>query len=250
MKDAQANILKILIVEDEPHTSRRLAKLLQDQGCEVLAELPHGQALLEWLSKSNKADAIFLDIQMPGISGLEVLAEIPNPPPVVFVTGYVQYAIQAFEAAAMDYLLKPVSKDRLLITLDRLRKATVAPRSGKEIKQIIERSTITRFPVKVGDGIIFLDIRKVTHFEFEDAVVYAWAGERFHTSYSSLTEVEQAFPQAGFIRVQRHLIVRRDMILGLRPAEGGRVIVKLPGGIDLEASKGAAPTLRECLGVG
>lgn len=241
--------LRVVIAEDEPLARRRLGRMLEAEECEVLAELPNGQALLDWIAAGGKADAIFLDIQMPGLTGLEVLAEIQNPPPVVFVTAHVQYTLEAFDAAAVDYLLKPVSKSRLAITMERLRKACVPQLSGSEIKKIVDQNTNSRFPVRTGDGFVFLDVQKVSHFEVEGEVVHAWAGDKFRTSWTTLLEVEQAFPTAGFIRIQRHQLVRPDMVIGLRMTWGGRGVLRLPGGLELEASRSSIPKLKEKLGI-
>lgn len=241
--------LRVVIAEDEPLARRRLARMLEMEGCEVIAELPHGQALLDWLSGGDKVDALFLDIQMPGLTGLEVLAEIQDPPPVIFVTAHLQYTLQAFEAAATDYLLKPVTRPRLLTTLERLRKTQVPRRSGSEILQIVDRDTGTRFPARVGDGFVFLDIRKVTHFEVDNETVYACINERFRTSWTTLADVQRAFPQAGFIRIQRHQLVRPEMIIGLRMTWGGRGMLRLAGGLELEATRSAIPKLKERLGL-
>ncbi|HJW43520.1 MAG TPA: response regulator, partial [Geothrix sp.] len=104
--------LKVLVVDDEPLARERLSRLLQEAGCDLIGELGDGVALLDWLKEPHEVDVIFLDIQMPGLSGLEVLAEVPDGPPVVFVTAYSSYAVRAFELAAVDYLLKPVFEDR------------------------------------------------------------------------------------------------------------------------------------------
>lgn len=241
--------LRVVIAEDEPLARRRLARMLTTEGCEVLAELPDGPALLEWFTKGEKVDALFLDIQMPGLTGLETLAEVPDPPPVVFVTAYAHYTLQAFEAAALDYLMKPVTRHRLLATLERLRKAQVMHYTGKEIQHAVDQEGSSRFPARAGEGFIFLDIRKVTHFDLQNETVFACAGERFRTSWTTLAEVERAFPMAGFVRIQRHQLVRTDMIIGLRLTLGGRGMIRLPGGMELEATRSAIPKLKERLGL-
>ncbi|HNX94014.1 MAG TPA: response regulator [Holophaga sp.] len=196
-----------------------------------------------------------MDIQMPGLAGLEALAELKDPPPVVLVTAHVQYAVQAFEAAAVDYLLKPVTEDRLAKTLDRLRHRQIPRRKGPELAALLP-APVQRFPAKAGDGFVFLDLRKVTHFEVEQEVIYAWTGsgqvggggERFRTSWTTLLEVEEAFPDEGLLRIHRHLLVRPQTILGFRPLLGGRGEITVQGGRILDVSRTLVPRLKTLMG--
>ncbi len=115
--------IKTIIVDDEPHARRYLSDLLRtDEEIELLDELKNGREALAYL-ESHPVDLVFLDIHMPGINGLEVMQQIPagNTPFIVFTTAYDQYAITAFEASAMDYLLKPFDKQRLAKSLDRVK---------------------------------------------------------------------------------------------------------------------------------
>jgi len=249
------NPLRVALADDEPLARTRLARLLKEAGCEVVAELPDGPAVLRWLEAGGSLEALFLDIQMPGISGLEVLAELQDCqtcPPVVFVTAFAEHAVRAFEASAVDYLLKPVSAERLSKALARLQQGAVPPRSVGELKSVL--SAAPRFPVKAGDGHVFLELKRTSHFEVEDEVVYAWApvgGKpiRHRTDWTSLGEVEAAFPNAGLLRSQRHLLLRPEAILGLRPIEGGRAAVRVAEGLDLEVSRSVTPKLKELLGL-
>ena len=240
--------LRTVLADDEPLARRRLGRLLREAGCEVLAELSGSAEVLAWFESGQEADALFLDIQMPGLSGLEVLAELASPPPVVFVTAHVQYAVQAFEAAAVDYLLKPVTEDRLARTLDRLRQHQIPRRKGPEIAALLPGHG-SRFPVRAGEGFIFLDLKKVTHFEVEDEIVSAWAGEPYRTSWSTLGEVEEAFPEEDLLRIHRHLLLRPPMVLGFRPLLGGRGEVRVAGGKTLEVSRSSVPKLKAVLGL-
>lgn len=240
--------LRVVLADDEPLARKRLGRLLREADCEVLVELPGSADVLEWFARGEAADALFLDIQMPGLTGLEVLAELKDPPPVVFVTAHVQYAIQAFEAAAVDYLLKPVTEDRLARTLDRLRHREIPRRKGPELAAMLPAPS-ARFPVRAGEGFVFLDMRKVTHFEVEQEVIYAWAGDRFKTSWTTLLEVEEAFPDEGLLRIHRHLLVRPSTVMGFKPLLGGRGEVTVTGGRILEVSRASVPKLKAVLGL-
>ena len=238
--------LRVALADDEPLARARLARLLREAGCDVKAELADGPAVLAWLKEPKEVEALFLDIQMPGATGLEVAAELADCrhcPAVVFVTAYSEHAVRAFEAAAVDYILKPVSAERLAKTLARLRE-------GGTRRADAPLAAPQRFPVKAGEGHVFLDLKRTTHFEVEEEVVWAWvAGGRHRTSWTTLAEVETAFPGAGLIRIQRHLLLRPEAVLGLKPLEGGRTSVRVADGVDLEVSRSATPRIKELLGL-
>jgi len=241
------NRLRVALADDEPLARARLGRLLREADCEVLAELPDGSSLLDWMQTAPPLDALFLDIHMPGASGLELVAELKDPPPVVFVTAFSDHAVRAFETNAVDYVLKPISAERLEKTLLKLRRQEVPRRSAPELKAVLGSS---RFPVKAGDGHVFLDLRRVSHFEVEDEIVWAWSqGQRHRTDWTSLGEVEEAFPAAGLVRIQRHLLLRAEAVLGLKPLDGGRATVRVGEGLDLEVSRSVTPKLKELLGL-
>ncbi|GLH69920.1 DNA-binding response regulator [Geothrix rubra] len=238
--------LRVALADDEPLARTRLARLLREAGCEVKAELADGPSVLAWLKGAPDLDALFLDIQMPGATGLEVaveLADCRTCPPVVFVTAYSEHAVRAFEAAAADYILKPVSAERLAKCLARLGEG--GPRRSEAVGPLPQR-----FPVKAGEGHVFLDLKRTSHFEVETEVVWAWAaGSRHRTAWTTLAEVEAAFPGAGLLRIQRHLLLRPEAVLGLKPLEGGRASVRVGEGLDLEVSRSVTPRLKELLGL-
>jgi len=239
-------ILRVALADDEPLARTRLARLLREAGCDVKAELADGPSVLAWLQEPREVDALFLDIQMPGATGLEVAAELGDCrhcPPVVFVTAHSEHAVRAFEAAAVDYIMKPISAERLAKTLTRLREGGL--RRAEAPAPLSQR-----FPVKAGEGHVFLDLKRTTHFEVEEEVVWAWAaGSRHRTSWTTLAEVEAAFPGAGLLRIQRHLLLRPEAVLGLRPLEGGRASVRVAEGLDLEVSRSVTPRIKELLGL-
>jgi DNA-binding LytR/AlgR family response regulator len=234
--------LKVVVAEDEPFNRKRLTRLLREAGCEVVAELPDGPAVLEWLEAGGQADALFLDIEMPGASGLEVALDIPKHLPVVFVTAYAEHAVKAFEAAALDYLLKPVTAERLEMSLHRLQE-----RLERAPAPLVRPAASQRYPVRAGEGLVLLDLAKTSHFLFEEDSVWSFVnGERFRTTWKSLTEVEAAFP--SLVRGHRHLLIRPEAVVGIKAGEFGRLLVRLQGNVTQEVSRGAAPRLKERLG--
>src|SRR5512141_2752683 len=232
--------LKALVVDDEPLARERLSRLLQEAGCAVVGELGDGLALLRWLNQPYEVDVIFLDILMPGLNGMEVLAELPDSPPVVFVTAYSDYAVRAFELAAVDYLLKPVFEDRLAKCLQRLEDRLIRPLSPSELKSLLPPPV--RFPIRAGDGEIFMELEPITHFELVNDRVWACRGpNRYLTRWTALSEVEHAFPDDGLLRIQRHLLLRPRMVKGIRPASVGRIKVMVAPKVELTVSRAMTP---------
>jgi len=236
--------LRVALAEDEPYNLKRLSRLLREQGCEVVAELEDGGAVLEWIDGGGEADVLFLDIQMPGPSGLEVVAELEGRFPVVFVTAFAEHAVKAFEQAAVDYLLKPVTSERLAMTLERLLTTRAQPPEATARPQ-----GPFRYPVKAGEGLVLVDLANTTHFEYEDGCVWGYAGGRLRTLWKSLAEAETALDGHGLLKAHRHLLIRPEAIVGLRPLDSGRILVRLAGGAELEVSRGAAPQIKKRLGL-
>ena len=241
--------LRILVVDDEPLARKRLARLLRNCDCDVVAELEDVPELLTSLRDHPQVDALFLDVEMPGGTGMEAMAELPRSMPVIFVTAHAQHAARAFDANAVDYILKPVFEDRLKQALDKLRlhldqrtpagKPAAAPASG-------------RFAARIGGGHLFLEFKRVSHFELDGQAVFAWAGgKRFQSPWGSLTEVQEAFrgQGLGLVRIQRHLLLRPEAAIGIRSLPKGRAIVRVGEGLELEVSRSVTPRLREVLGI-
>jgi two-component system LytT family response regulator len=237
---------RALIVDDEPLARRRLARLLQECGWEVVRECCHVPELLAALEQDSNMDALFLDLEMPGASGMEALAEIPSPLPVIFVTAHPQHAAKAFDVDAPDYLVKAVFRKRLEQALDKLsRRTTPSDRPGPAA------GTPLRFPAKAAGGTFFLDPRRVTHFEFEDHAVLAWVGGKpFRSPWGSLSEVESALGALNLLRIQRHLLIRQDSVLSIRTIAKGRIAVRIVDGPELEVSRNMTPRVKALMGLG
>lgn len=235
--------LRVLVAEDEPFNRKRLVRLLTEAGCRVVAELRDGPEVLEWLAAGGQADAAFLDIDMPGASGLDVAVELPRSLPVVFVTAHAEFALRAFETAALDYLLKPATADRVAIAVARV----------KERRMPMEPTrppTALRFPVRAGTGLVFVDLSRTSHFVVEDEVVWAHvSGERHRTPWKSLPEVEASFPPGTLVKGHRNILLRPESVVGLRAGEFGKLLVRVQGGMELEVSRGSAPGLKARLGL-
>ncbi len=236
--------LRVALAEDEPLNRKRLERLLKECGGEVVGSFANGKELLQWIAEGGHAQALFLDIRMPEMDGLELAEELPPDLPVVFVTAHADHAVEAFASDAVDYLMKPVTGEDLARSLNRLqRRLTPATSSANTPRRP------GRIPLEAGGGVVFLELSKATHFEVEEEIVYVHTTERMRTVWRSLGEVEASFPEAGLIRIQRHILLRPDAVLGLRSLGGGRLGVRVLGGAELEASRGASPLLKARLGL-
>lgn len=247
--------LNVAILEDEPLARRRLSRMLQEAGCTLAGEFDQGIELIEWLEQKPDLDALFLDIQLPGLNGFEVLAEIENPPAIVFVTASTDQAIHAFSVRAIDYLVKPIYADRLQDTLDRLHQkkkneASGLSRSEAALPRPESRpSAPSRITVKAGEGKLFLELRRISHFTIDREVVWAWsAGKQFKTLWTCAREVEESLSGTELIKIQRNVLLRPEAVLGFRPLLGGRLSLRLSDGIEVEVSRSATPFMRERLG--
>ncbi|MBP1626742.1 MAG: two-component response regulator [Holophagaceae bacterium] len=238
--------MRVVVAEDESLTRRRLVRMLHGAGCIVAAEFSEGSETLRWLHHHHDVDALFLDIQMPNLDGVTVMKSLRGRVPVVITTAYPEHAVTAFDCEAVDYLLKPFRASRLRAALRRLeaRRHTAA-----QVAQPPQWSAPLRFRVHAGEGFVMVDLSKTSHFEVENEVVWAFAGARLKTFWSSLIEVEEALPAAGLLRIHRRILLRPEAVLGIRPAPGSRYAIRLGGGVEVEASRGGTMRLKERLGL-
>jgi len=239
--------LRVAVAEDEPVNLRRLVRLLGECGCEVVGAFGNGLEMEEWLATGPAVDALFLDIQMPGLDGLSLRASVRPDLPVVFVTAHAHHAVESYNLDAVDFVLKPATTDRLAKALAKVRRALDPGRAAPGETA----GPDNRYPVAAGAGVVLMELARTAFFEVEDQVVWAFAGERFRTKWKTLGEVEAFFPEAGLLRIHRHLLVRPGAVLGLRSSgNGNRVLVRMAGGVELEASRGATPELKRRLRLG
>lgn len=220
------------LVDDEPLALQRLKRLLLERDdVQVVGETTDPEEAVAALS-ADLPDLCFLDIQMPVLSGFDVLARIPRQPAVIFTTAYDRYALQAFEVNSVDYLLKPVDTQQLnraLKKVDRLR--------GQDMHGLIEalqQSLRTPSPVylqriasRLGDKLCFVDLPAVTHFFAEDKLTYAATESRNHCVDHTISELESKLDPKDFIRIHRATIVNVGFIKELSTLPGGGFSVRL-----------------------
>jgi len=201
---------------------------------------------------------LFLDIQMPSMTGFEMLSLLDPQPLVVFTTAYDQYALQAFEVNSIDYLLKPVEERHLaraLDKLDRLRSTPVAPPDWKSV--LAQLSTAmgapapTRIASRLGERIHILDLAKITHFFAQDKLTYAATEGKNYVIDYSVAELEQKFDSRQFCRIHRSTLLNLAWVRELDAWFGGRVLVRLKDSkaTELQVARDRVAELKKKLGI-
>jgi two-component system LytT family response regulator len=235
--------LTTLIVDDEPLARSNLAVLLRlDPKIEVVAECGSGIDAPAMI-RNLKPDLLFLDVQMPECDGFDVLELLGNdvPPAVVFVTAYDQYALRAFEAGALDYLLKPFDNARFDLALSRARQKVAF---GKNLPRKLDRLAI-----KNAGQVSFLKISEIDWIEAADYYACLHVAQRTHMLRRSISELEQDLDPSIFCRIHRSTIVNLDRICGLALNEDGEYEVLLEDKTRLRLSRSYRKQLQSRLGV-
>lgn len=224
-----------IVVDDEPGLVAQLVKALAAAwpDLEVVGKANDGPRALS-LADQLRPDVAFLDIQMPGMSGLEVARRLAGRCHVVFVTAYDQYALQAFDSAAVDYLLKPVDGERLAATVERLR-ARLASRPtdlGALVDQLAERlrpgpAALQWLQVQQREDVVLVAVDEVDVFQSSDKYTLALSGDREWVIRTPLKELETQLDPARFWRVHRSAIVRVAAIARVSRDFGGQLTVHL-----------------------
>lgn len=223
--------LRVLIVDDETPARAKLQRMLgQDPRFECCGEARSGTEALNQIPEL-KPDLVLLDIQMPGLTGLEVLEALDPPlPQIIFATAYDQYAVEAFDRAAVDYLLKPFEESRFLRALER---AWSLRRSQTSLTQLLgdcSKRPLERLVVKDGDRWIPVALRTVHRLKAEGRLVRIFSSVGEFTLRRSLSELEARLDAHRFIRVHRSDLVAVESVAHLEPWDHGDALLVLKGG--------------------
>ena len=223
-----------LIVDDEKIARTRLRRLLEDypEVFHVIAEAANGFEALELL-KGTKPDLIFLDIQMPGMTGFEMLQEMKEFPLVIFCTAYEEFALKAFNTMAVDYLLKPVMQDRLALSVEKLERVNARFQKNhmeellELMKQHTEPKKLVSIPIRIGERVILIKPEKIAYLSADEKYVdlFTLDGKKYSTNLS-LKKLEEILP-FNFTRIHRSIIVNSDHIKEFRKYFRGTYIVEL-----------------------
>ncbi|HEY6061963.1 MAG TPA: LytTR family DNA-binding domain-containing protein [Chitinophagaceae bacterium] len=212
-------LFRAIVIDDEPAARRLMKNLLQEHAdvIEVIGEASTGEEAIQKI-ESLKPELIFLDIQMPDLTGFEVIERLPIKPNIIFTTAYEQYAIKAFESFSIDYLLKPIKEERLKQSIDKLKQfgrlaeKIDLPGLQEIIRQLRVPQKATALPIKTGDRINLVRFENISYLEASDKYVFIHTIDaQKHLTDQSLLALEEKLPPS-FYRIQKSYIINKDRI--------------------------------------
>lgn len=252
--------VRVLVADDEPLARSGVVRLLaRDPEIAVVGECADGRSAIEAIG-SLAPDLLLLDIQMPEIDGFEVIRLVgpERMPPVVFVTAYDQFALQAFEVHAVDYLLKPFDDERFAEAIARAKGLVRRGGLGEAERRVLARLAgtepgpasgwLTRIVVKKTGSTILLPVEDIDWIESADYCVRIHAQKRNHVIRETMQRLEQRLDPAVFFRVHRSAIVNLDRIKEIQPAFHGDLLLVLHDGSQLRLARSRRAALEERLG--
>jgi two-component system LytT family response regulator len=250
--------LKIFLVDDEPLALKRLSRLLlETEKVEIVGQATEPLKALQTIPNLT-LDAIFLDIQMPELTGFELLQKLQNYPPVVFTTAFDDFALEAFEVYSIDYLLKPIETERLEKALAKLEKlvSDKSDETNENLQKLLEnlspKPLLERLPSRIGGKVQIIDVNSITHFFAEDKMTFARQIEGKNLPLdSSLNELEKRLDGRKFLRVHRNTIVNVNFIEEVHGWFSGHVIIRLKAAkkTEIVVARERVKTLKEFLGM-
>jgi len=252
--------IRALVVDDEPMARDRVLSLLQhEEDVEVVGECGDGTQAVTAIH-NQAPDLVFLDVQMPGHNGFEVIEAVgaDRMPTVIFVTAYDEYALRAFEVHALDYLLKPFGRDRFQQTLQHARAILERRRAGdlgrrllalvNDIKTEPGPTRLDRLVVKSGGRVFFLRTDEIDWIEASGNYVRLHLGDDAHLFRETMNHMEARLDSRRFVRIHRSRIVNTERIKELQPWFNGEYVVVLHNGTQLRLSRSYREKLEERLG--
>ncbi len=230
--------IRTLIVDDEPHARNYLRELLDGEtDLLIVGEASSGLAGLD-LIRELSPDLVYLDIQMPAVSGFEMLEQsaIEEHPIFIFVTGYSEYAVKAFEVEAADYLCKPFDKERLSISLERaIKRLNLRDAVSERRKEADE--WLSRLAIKEENGVVFVPLEQILWIEAANKYVVVHTADQDHITRQTIQSMEETLDPRQFVRIHRSILIRKAAVRGLHPLFHGDYIVKLINGAEVTLSR-------------
>jgi two-component system LytT family response regulator len=239
-----------IIVDDEPQALHKLHRLLaehEDQ-IQIVSEAADGLSAVDAIKRLSP-DVVFLNIEMPGLNGFGVLDSIPQDqwPTVVFTTAFEHYAIRAFEVQAIDYLLKPINRDRLAECVARLDK-TPPQAQRAQIDEARRQRKLERILVRRASKLVVISVEDVAVFESENKLVFVRTAEGRFLLNMSMKEIEERVDPELFCRVHKQAIVRLSLVREIHALAGGQYVAKLCDGYEVQVGRNYAHEFRSRFG--
>ena len=251
------------IIADDEHLARRKLRLLlgSEPGVQVIAECEDGGQTIDAV-RAHKPDLLLIDIRMPDIDGFQVLGNIApgEMPVVVFTTAYDQFAIRAFEAHALDYLLKPFDGERLHHAIERARTELLKSHNRDLTSRILDllarnaepkaksRQADDRMVIRAGGKVVFLDVNEIDWIEASANYVKLNVGKDSYLLREGIGSISERLDPDRFVRIHRSVIVNVHKIRELQPCESGEYIAVLKNGKELSCSRGYRTQLQHLIG--
>jgi two-component system LytT family response regulator len=249
-------MIRAFILDDERLAIDRLRRLLKDTNrVDIVGSATDPTAALETLHE-REVDVLFLDIQMPGLTGFDLLERLDVNIPVIFTTAYDEHALRAFAVNSVDYLLKPIDPERLDRALDKLERFTRARPDVRHLARelaahLAPARRLERLASRVGDRTTLLDVARISHFVAKDKLTFAVAGGREYVLDLTLTELEGQLDGRRFVRIHRAAIVNTAYVHELHADVDSGVIVRLrdEARTELSVARDRVRDLKETLGI-
>ncbi|HLT41908.1 MAG TPA: LytTR family transcriptional regulator DNA-binding domain-containing protein [Sphingobacteriaceae bacterium] len=244
-------MIKAILIDDEPLARSIIIDYLKEYNqIEIVQECNDGFEAIKAINE-HRPDLIFLDIQMPKISGFELLEVLENPPAVIFTTAFEEYALKAFEQHAIDYLLKPISKSRFQKAMDKYLSNPISQKNNTQ--KLIEdidypNGFIERVLIKRGSSLKVIPTNKIIYLAADDDYVNIHTDEGSYLSNKTLMYFEKNLDPTSFVRVHRSFIIQIDQIQRLEPYEKDSHRAILKNEIRVSVSKTGYPKLMKALG--
>jgi len=245
---------KVIIIDDEPLARSIVIEYIQHFPDLIVSQVcSNGFEGIKAIQQ-YKPDLIILDIQMPKINGFEMLELIENPPAVIFATAFDEYAIKAFDAHAIDYLLKPFNQDRFEKAIKKWREQKNSSSGEKQTKQLLDDVSLTapqneRIVIKDGSKIKIIPIQDVHYLEAADDFVKVFTKEGYFLKNKTMSHFEQVLDPSQFVRSHRSYIVNLQQITRIDPYEKDNHVAILRSGAKVPVSRTGYPKLRAILGL-
>jgi len=237
----------VLIADDEPLARRTLREHLRELGWVGPIQEAHDGKTAIALANNQRPDLVFLDIVMPGATGLEVLEQIDYEPKVIFTTAHDQYAVTAFELGALDYLLKPFGRDRLERVLRRAQAAlntSTAPLLSRA-RESLEQRLLSRIFVRDGNRIVPIPVASLERVQGADDYVTIFTAAKEYLVSIRLSDLERHLRVANFLRIHRSHLINLEYVASIEPYDAARVEVVMKSGARIVASRTGSKRLRD-----